>query len=887
MPTPAAKGPEYHQDERESCGGQNGFDNFITCGRRSNGHGDAPALRFKRGSSSMPPGREISFNNASSGSDAEATLLSRMTKLENTFNQQLLVQRNVNSKHQVIQDTLERVEEMLKVAQQPAVRAPGRVSDNYAESKDRTTSAAVNELKAELKASGSGTLEALQALTAGWGSHFKEIELGMNSIRNEVARMGQQIGGVEQSVLTQNTSITMSTQTITDELRKMEDAAAEAAAAKFIANMPPLDVNSRGQALLSARQLSARGSQADRLSARGAAQVQAQVNPAEPKREPEKASGRPVVPPLPSLSELHPEAGKPLAVQAAPAEESAQLAPEEEDEPPDESEPVPRQLSSSQMDKPKKVPRRSTTKKDDTLISEDILSRIAVSTPFSMAASVMILLNMLYIGADVSMKVSHNLDLLRGVQAPVTTEWPETQKTIMVALEWTFAVWMSIEAIVNTTHCVRNGWASWKWNLFDLTLLATTWMDVVQSSVNLSFLRSMKLYRLIRLMRVGKILRALKAFRFLGGVRKMILSVAGSLTSLFWAFLLMSVIMYVVSLVMLQGIEGFLSDQVEQEREAFLAVRRLAPQRMLESPSMEGEEVGTAADGGRGGTPASAHGRRLISYYLEDDDTLYDALHKWYGGILSTMLTLFRTISGGAEWAEVAQPVSDLPGGMMYTLVWVMFMAFMIFGVLNVLTGVFCDAAMKAANEDKDMVIQELMDETEHHVKALGDIFNTCDEDGSGSIDQGEFEQMVDTPEVRNTLLRLGIEAEQAKDLFSLLDDDESGTIGIGEFVSGCLRMKGGAKSVDIVTLIFTTSKMMKRLDKTTHMVHEVSNHVRLMQGLAAQDYQSHWLTAAVHDGEAPPVQTIKDTKHPLSAQGYHQMYDGKLAKPKAHAKKK
>jgi len=46
-----------------------------------------------------------------------------------------------------------------------------------------------------------------------------------------------------------------------------------------------------------------------------------------------------------------------------------------------------------------------------------------------------------------------------------------------------------------------------------------------------------------------------------------------------------------------------------------------------------------------------------------------------------------------------------------------------------------------------------------------------------------------------------------------MLDLDDSGEVDMEEFVSGCLRLKGNAKSIDIHTLMFEIKYLMRKWD--------------------------------------------------------------------------
>merc|ERR1712151_506040 len=52
----------------------------------------------------------------------------------------------------------------------------------------------------------------------------------------------------------------------------------------------------------------------------------------------------------------------------------------------------------------------------------------------------------------------------------------------------------------------------------------------------------------------------------------------------------------------------------------------------------------------------------------------------------------------------------------------------------------------------------------------------------------------------------------QAKALFNLLDEDDSNAVGIDEFVTGCMRLRGSAKSIDVNMLLLENGKLMGNL---------------------------------------------------------------------------
>merc|ERR1712224_483211 len=94
----------------------------------------------------------------------------------------------------------------------------------------------------------------------------------------------------------------------------------------------------------------------------------------------------------------------------------------------------------------------------------------------------------------------------------------------------------------------------------------------------------------------------------------------------------------------------------------------------------------------------------------------------------------------------------------------------------------------------------------------MGEVFREADIDGSGTITADELVQHLGNTVVLAHLHTLGLEVHEAVGLFRLLDVDESHEVSIDEFVVGCMRLKGGAKSIDLATLMYENKKMLDRI---------------------------------------------------------------------------
>ena len=377
---------------------------------------------------------------------------------------------------------------------------------------------------------------------------------------------------------------------------------------------------------------------------------------------------------------------------------------------------------------------------------------------------------------------------------------PQDMTTFRI-IEWLFIMWMALELVINLYADIRDTSSrrceDLKWNVFDATVLFCSMINLVLTSLNLSAMRLARIGRIVKfvkLVRLLKVMKIMKIFRFLHAVRRMVLSMVGSLNSLFWALFLIFVIMYILAIILVQGVEIHLSTKSLD-----------ATDPMYETCLSGTPHVWYRRNHSDG--PPDVHDLPIFSVDPVEH-TEAEQMDKLYGSILTTMLTLFSAISGGSEWAIVADPVMRISP--FFIVLWVFFVSLMIFGVLNILTGIFVDAALSAAQNDRDSIIEQEVSEKESTVGTLRMLFHKVDSDGSGFITSDEFTRLMEDEEIFSLLSHLGLKPSEASGLFKLLDDDHSGRVGIDEFVNGCVRLKGGAKAVDMVTLMFEHKKMMR-----------------------------------------------------------------------------
>jgi len=329
---------------------------------------------------------------------------------------------------------------------------------------------------------------------------------------------------------------------------------------------------------------------------------------------------------------------------------------------------------------------------------------------------------------------------------------------------WTDVVFLILFAIEISARMLLDGpnfftGSNRWWNCFDCLCTFTSLLDVAMQWVDLSYVRALKILRVFRLTRM------LGAVRCIRALRMMVASIVCSLISLMWAFVLLAFLLYLFAIFIMQGMESYIYSLTADPR---------------------------------------ADLTTLLTYY---------------GRVDKSMLSLFMSITGGKDWADTLSPLAEITWW--YVAFFVLYVTFVLFGVMNVLTAIFVESAGQIAQIDKELVIQEEISQQQSVIDELRRLLKGCDEDQSGTITDQELETLLNKKEITAYLHHLGIDISEAKGLFQLLDLDDVKAVDIDELVSGIMRMKGGATGLDLATVMFENKKVYMRLNAFMHFVED------------------------------------------------------------------
>jgi len=335
----------------------------------------------------------------------------------------------------------------------------------------------------------------------------------------------------------------------------------------------------------------------------------------------------------------------------------------------------------------------------------------------------------------------------------------EMQRSLEI--EAFFCVVFTLELVVKVYALSWTFWSGSEvsWNLFDIFVVVLMILDffvsVSQPTAESSLWSQGQVLRVLRVLRVVRFMRSVRQLRFFMQLRIMIQSIMFSLRPLLWATIVLVGMFYMFGIILTQGVIDSL-----KEHDSW-------------------------------------------------DDESSAELRSCFGTLEGTALSLFQAMSGGINWGELFDTLSPL--AFQFRCVFVFFVLFAIFGATNVITGIFVEIANHWAQNDTHAQIQADSEQKAFFIRALHDLFSELDTSGQGTLTLEGMQEAIANGDARlvSSFHALDLEIMDVRTLFLLLDRDRKGYVSTEEFLLGCFRLKGEARTLDIMKLQYQCEWLM------------------------------------------------------------------------------
>merc|ERR1712187_780653 len=119
------------------------------------------------------------------------------------------------------------------------------------------------------------------------------------------------------------------------------------------------------------------------------------------------------------------------------------------------------------------------------------------------------------------------------------------------------------------------------------------------------------------------------------------------------------------------------------------------------------------------------------------------------------------------------------------------------------LTGILVANTKEVSKIDRDLVIRSQLKDRKSFANQLKTVLRSVDKDDNGIITKRELTDHLATAESMAYLKTLDVTVSDAQGVFKLLDVKGTGEVDIDEFVLSLMRFQGGARAVDVATLLY------------------------------------------------------------------------------------
>lgn len=338
-----------------------------------------------------------------------------------------------------------------------------------------------------------------------------------------------------------------------------------------------------------------------------------------------------------------------------------------------------------------------------------------------------------------------------------------TVVNVIYAVLFTGEMCIRILAAGLSTYLFGKG-AGWNW--LDVLVVVPAWVELAldlwtdEQGMEGGSSSTFRIIRIFKITRLLQVVRSLRIVKFISALRALVMSVVDTTRQLLWALILLGLVQYSFGILFTDAVLDY-----------------------------------SASNG-------------------PDADQM-----KYFGTVFTSVMTLFRSILGGLDWEYAADAL--IPVGWIWVQVFHLYIAFCGFAVLNVMTGVFVNSAIKTRERDHETLIQN----KNRFKELVSKIWSKMDADGHGQITITEFERMFQDESMKAFFSAIEINAVDAWTLFDVLDVDGDHTINIDEFMERCMQLHGPARSVDLYAL----KKGIRCLEGTQRQIMQhIQNHGRL-----------------------------------------------------------
>jgi len=371
------------------------------------------------------------------------------------------------------------------------------------------------------------------------------------------------------------------------------------------------------------------------------------------------------------------------------------------------------------------------------------ITELVTKTRFEVSIGILIIANAVILCLETQYKgfdIGYEMGLNQtgtGPMRPAREVWPGA-KGVFDALDVVFGLAFTLELALKVMGIQYLFFRSF-FNWFDLAVVASWWVGKLGDAHAVGNLTILRLIRLVRLLRPLRLVRSMVMFDTL---HVLVGALSSSIYVLGWSLVLVLLVLMTMAIFMNAMLESYMLDL--------------------------------------------ANGDKGVETY------------KYFGSFSNSVITMFEVTFG--NWVPVCRHlyghIDEWYG--VFTLVYRFGIGF---ACITVIRAVFILETFRAANSDNDLMIMQKQRQMQRYAAQMDLLFKETDTSGDGFLSWDEFQEVLYDPRVKSWLGSMELEVGDVPLLFGLTDANVDGVISGPELVHGFARLKGAARSIDVLKL--------------------------------------------------------------------------------------
>jgi len=215
---------------------------------------------------------------------------------------------------------------------------------------------------------------------------------------------------------------------------------------------------------------------------------------------------------------------------------------------------------------------------------------------------------------------------------------------------------------------------------------------------------------------------------------------------------------------------------------------------------------------------------QILSSFLSEasyvDPETLESIERYWGSVWQAIVTLYYAVTGGTDWEALADPIRK--AGEVYHLAFLFYVAFTVFSVVNVMTGLYVTSAEKVSKEDYQSVGTELAKrgETRRFIEFIRKVQEPIEtDDPRDYIFLSSLETHFDSDVVQSFARIVELSLDDFRTVFTVLDIDGAGKVLLSDFLDGCLKTNHASVSLDMLVLSSETLRCSRQQTRLVQLL--------------------------------------------------------------------